>query len=226
MIHIISKDAWRIITNDLDVQDLLQLRGTCRHMNGIVKSLNARWYRAHQWFLSRKGTKSKVKSAVKCHTAPFCYRCIPHNHQLVRGASWYERTQSIRAGLDEGKFTEADCNKKTCWKYRVPRREQEIPVDKKHYKPKRNRYIYWYLIECYRHYKAIEKRRVEFYEYEVRQARLKLQTFRRTIEVLREKINTSITDEAEYDKKLRLERAKYDKNKIFEGTRINGYNGV
>ena len=224
--HIISKDAWRIITEQLTVKDLLQLRGTSRYLNEIVKSLNTRWFQAHQWFVSRKVSKSKVKSAIKCHIRRLNANCIAQNHPSVHGETWYERRERILLGIADGILTEADCTNKRCWVYKVPNREQEIPLDRKHYNPKRNRYIYWYLIECYRHYKHHEKNKVEYYLSQANQNIRQIKASRQKIEALRKQNEILSNNQAKLEEKFRLEKAKYDSNMIFEGTRINGYKGV
>jgi hypothetical protein len=65
----IGKDCWNLISEyGLTDKDLLSLRATCKFMNEVVKNMNELWFRAHQWFLIKYCTKSKVKSSVKKHT--------------------------------------------------------------------------------------------------------------------------------------------------------------
>ena len=222
---VISKNAWGIIAHELTVQDLIQLRGTCRHMNTIIKSMNARWYRAYQWFVGTKVSKSKVKSAVKCHPKDVAEACIRRSHPTLAGMSYYEQYNAKRRLIRGGAYTTADCKNRSCWQYKVPTREQDIPLDK-NYKGKRNRYIYWYLIECYRYYKKDQNDTIKVHQGGIKHQQQDRERMKREIKYLKQSIASSITSEAASEEKLAVAVAKYQENAVFEGKRINCYKGV
>lgn len=223
-VHSISKNAWGIIAHELSVQDLIQLRGTCRWLNNVVQSMNARWYRAHQWFVARNGAKRNVKSAVRCHTAALRGYCIPLSHAKLQGMSWREKQIAIQSGMEKGVFTEADCDKRLHWKYKVPEREQDIPLDKG-YKPKRNCYMFWYLIEVYRHKKKDVKERITAYNGALVDCQRQREQNRWAIKRLQEEIAASHVREQELHVKRDAAIAVHQANDIFEGVRINCYKG-
>lgn len=56
----------------------------------------------------------------------------------------------MQKAIDDGHFVaEKDCKYPGHFVHKVPKTELDIPLDK-HFKPKKNNYIYHYLIECYR----------------------------------------------------------------------------
>jgi len=221
-IGIISKNAWSIIARELSVQDLIQLRAGCKWLNDVVRSMNGRWFRAHQWFVARKGTKSKVKSAIKCHPGRMTYQCISDKHPLINDVDVkYQRKRQIIA---DGLVTENDCTSRRCWSYTVPKTEQDVPLGKG-YKPKRNIYLYWYLIECYRHKKKKQVRAVNEYNNYIIGCQRDRHQKKREIEWLQKQIKHSKEREEELHVKRDAKIAKNEHNQVFDGVRINNYKG-
>jgi hypothetical protein len=224
-IGLISKNAWGIIAHKLKVQDLIELRRTCQRLNDVVTGMNPRWFRAHQWFVGKNVSKGKVKSAVKTHAGRrLRHHCIPDNHKLAGVHGWNARFHRKIEGIQDGTFTEADCVRRTCWQYKVPQREQDIPLDK-NYKPKRNVYMYWYLIECYRYYKREENQNIDYFNNSIireQRARVGMQN---EIVGLQKAIEVSKVREIGLREKHEVALAKYKRNDVFEGMRINSYKG-
>ena len=224
---LLSRDAWRIIAEHLTIQDLLALRRCCKKLNVVVKSMSDRWYRAWQWFVIRYSNASKVRSAVKQHTTrvvtPYC---IDINHkkipvELRRHTNFNTfnlRNNHIKKLIEDGELTELDCCHAYHWSYVTPKTEQDIPLDDK-YKPKRNKYIYWYLIECYRHFSrrhcdslAYHENTLTSMKRQIEQTKLMVQRQERELPIL--------------EQRLKQQQAMYKDNDVFGKTRINGYKGV
>jgi hypothetical protein len=218
-IHVISKNAWSLIAPDLSVQDLIQLRGTCHRLNDVVRGMNARWYRAHQRFLSEKVAVSKVKCKVKCHIKKVDPYCIPRNHHLLKGLNGWNQVYHAKCQMiANGELNENDCCKRSCWSYKVPSKEEDIPLDPKHYKPKRNVYMFWYLIECYRYYKKRDVANIRYYSDMVRDCQQRRWRMESEIQRL-------TLDQVAYQEKLEVAQNKNKTNLIFDGQRINSYKG-
>lgn len=231
-IHLISKNAWSILIEELSVRDLLELRRTCKRMNEIVKSFNERWYRAHQWYVNRVVSHAKVKSVAKIHQSSLTALCISRAHPRLNGLSWNQKSLLINSGVQDGTFTKADCRIRYHWKYKVPAREQDVPLDY-NYKPKRNKYIYWYMIECYRQMKTktldkISFRRAEVDKHKNQRTILKKTNQEKLIEIERNK--RRIVESYDLEDQARVELLEairgHEVNKIFEGVRINCYKSV
>lgn len=163
--ELLGRDCWNLVAADLSVKDLLHLRSTCHYMNRIVKTMNERWYRAHQWFLIKYGDKKKVKSAFRKHrvvkrkyhngTSEILYTtndCIPPDHPALIGSNhnYHEIVRICQELIKSGQFTSKDCKRKEHWTIVTPQKESEIPNDGC---DKKQAYIYHYLIECYRFHK-------------------------------------------------------------------------
>ena len=155
----IGKDCWNLISeNGLSDKDLLSLRATCKFMNRVVKHMNELWFRAHQWFVIKHGSGSKVKSSVRKHTRTqdVTYNCIPSGHPIMYDPKYSQYPATNRYYgitrrkkiIEDGAFTLDDCKEKYHWGYVVPKKRDDIPH--KGYNKERN-YIYYYLIDCYRH---------------------------------------------------------------------------
>lgn len=223
-VHLISKNAWGLVAQDLSVQDLLQLRGTCKWMNNVVTSMNSRWYRAHQWFLVNKGDQRKAKCAIRCHTQRFTINCISYYHKRLSGVRWNQRDVVFARLVEEGGITEKDCHHHDHWIYKVPQNEQEIPLDKG-YKPKRNVYMFWYLIEVYRHKTKDIKEMMDRHKESIHYERLRRPQMMQQIEYLHKAIAQSLENEKQKVREYQAKKAAYEANNIFEGVRINCYKG-
>jgi hypothetical protein len=129
-----------------------------------------------------------------------------------------EATDLCKQAFENGRFTEADCVERNHWSYRVPESESDIPLNK-HFKPRRNKYIYQYLIECYRYRRPLHTMRIESYERGVQNARYKVQRYEAELQRMRTRL-------AELEPKLKNLRERYKDNTLFEGKRINLYRGV
>lgn len=218
---IINKDAWHVIGRELHVHDLVNLRATCKLLNTVVKSMNTRWFRAHQWFLCRNGTKSKVKSAVKKHYgAGVTWRCVPRARVLNNNdggfVGYHEYQQRALALIESGDFTEEDCTDRYHWHMVVPTTESDIPLKKYN---KRNCYMYWYLIECYRIKGARHEEELRRLANEV--VRLKRRE-RELVECL-ERVRKRIPD---MEVALEAKKTRYHENSIFKDTRVTSYKGI
>lgn len=217
---VIGKDCWNLIAAyGLSTKDLLSLRATCKYMNNIIKSMNEEWFKAYQWFLISVSNKNKAKSAVRVHNRELRPDCIGGNHPLLAEVNqpnpygyggWmhnqYNRKQEIKQRMiKNGEFTIDECTCRYHWRTVVPQSRNDIPHEGYN---KKNQYIYYYLIECYRHYNKIneaEKRRVdsEIYELEPKVERYNY--------LLKRKIELS---------------DKYKDNEIFKSRRVNEYKSI
>jgi hypothetical protein len=228
----LGKDVWSIIADALNVQSLLCLRQTCRGMNTIVKNMNERWYREYQWFIIRKGSHSKVKSAVKKHIefrskvpvkpgTPHT-TCIPFDHptllafKAVHGHHHALVMTEKQRMITDGEFLVSHCKDRSHWTFVVPNKLIDIPVDKCN--PQKS-YIYHYLIECFRHNKQVHQHRLsnesaEFEKLKRRKTRLlyELKNIDPSIKLAEDNVNS-------------LKR-KYVDNTIFENKRIDIYKGI
>jgi hypothetical protein len=123
--------------------------------------MQSRWYKAHQWFVAKHSSSNKVKCAVKTHVVALQLCCVPEDYPYPgrpeRLTGNYHRINAnikeVRLGrlkaIVDGIFTESDCCQRYHFMSKIPTSEVDIPLDK-HFRPKRNNYIYHYLIECYR----------------------------------------------------------------------------
>src|SRR5208283_59444 len=126
--------------------------------NKYVIGMQSRWYRAHQWFVAKHSSQTKVKCAIKVHRSAVTPHCVPENYNFpgrpehLKGhyPRNYATNDFLRRGfqkaIDDGLFTEANCCQRYHFVVTVPKSEVDIPLDA-HFQPKRNNYIYHYLIE-------------------------------------------------------------------------------
>jgi len=221
----LGRDVWSIIGEQIAVQDLLALRQTCRGMNDIVKKMNERWYRAYQWFLIRKGSKTKVKSAVRKHkSAGVTRHCIPNNHPAIMAMNVYlanndyaySVVQKKAQMIKSGEFTVSDCKDRKHWSVIVPTCCSDIPVDGCN--PKKL-YIYHYLIECWRYNN--NKHQVRLHAL----LRESEELGRRRERLLWKLGNTEAQMRSTNGAILEM-RSQYAENTIFENCRIDLYKGV
>ena len=206
--ELIGRDCWNLIAEcGLTDKDLLSLRATCHYMNGIVKGMNELWFRAHQWFLIKHGGSRKVKSAVKKHvySQTVVEHCIPYNHPALKDTGYHNRYSLKQQMIQTGKFTLDDCKQNYHWKHIVPKERDDIPH--KGYN-KKNKYIYYYLIECYR-YKSNKKR-------------VDANTARRTMD----RLEHYVREYNEAKRELKKQEKLFSDNDIFNGVVINSYEGV
>lgn len=211
-IHIISRDAWGIISANLQVQDLLALRRACKALNKIVIGMNVRWYKAHQWFVKRHKSGRNVKSAVRVHNVELQASCFPSGYVIPNLHKYTVRSQEsldhwsrnaiFQMLIADEVFLESDCQNKYHYAWKVPASEQEIPLDK-HYKPKRNQYIFWYLIECYRQYSAPYLHQISYAKTQIENCENQITQFKKDLK--------------------NLNSGKYGSNTIFKKVRINSY---
>ena len=214
----VPKDVWGIIGEELGVRDLLSLRQTCQRLNVIVIGMQARWYRAHQWFLAKHNGQSKVKSAVRVHNTRLSRHCVPNNFPYpgkLPTHSYYDRIAAHQKLIDDGEFQESDCKAHHHWKIRVPKSEHDIPLDT-FFKPKKCNYIYYYLIESYR------KRAPLHSNVQVNLAR-ETALYKREIAECERKIKRRLEQISQNEKKLEEEKLKFIDNRIFEGYAVNSY---
>lgn len=221
----VSRDVWCMIAEEVTIQDLLALRATCKHMNKMVKSMKQRWYRAWQWFVIQHLQAKKVRSAVRSHTGRFSSNCISMTHkkipkelQSTRYGLHQQRLFIISKMIKKGELTEMDCECRYHWKYIVPKTEQDIPLDK-NFKPKRNRYIYWYLIECYRYYGTQHNETLEKQKSMIEATKNQIKSYEITLQKRKAELPL-------LERKYKETNKKYKGNNLFAGVRINGYKGV
>lgn len=213
MANLINKDCWNIIAGyGLTEKDLLSLRATCKYMNNMVKSLNELWFKAHQWFLISTSDKSKAKSASKVHNYNFGYGCVKDEHPLLssiyRDNGWYSKysINELKTNLiQKGELTLNDCSKKYHWKVIVPKCRNDIPHEGYN---KKNQYIYYYLIECYRYYN-------KKHEAEIRQ-------INKEIDELQVKVNRYYQVMMEKE----ILSKKYVDNDVFKNRRVDQYKSI
>lgn len=216
----LGRDVWSIIGDQLPVQDLLSLRQTCHGMNAIVKKMHERWYRAYQWFLIRKGSKAKVKSAVKRHKGPVKESCVPSNHPILvaAGPVVYQNTLRDRKAelIRKGDFVVSNCKDRNHWECIVPGSCGEIPIDKCN--PKKL-YIYHYLIECWRF-------NDNKHQIQIRGCINEFENMERRRQRLLWKLSNNEKYMVAASEALQSLKQKYAENNIFEGARIDLYKGV
>lgn len=213
----IGKDCWNIIAKyGLSTKDLLSLRLTCKYLNGIVKSMNEEWFKAHQWFLISKANKSKAKSAVRLHSRGIGPDCVSDHHPEIQKITnngggffaydWYNRKRDAKIKLiDDGVVTIDDCKVKYHWKQIVPKSRNDIPHDG--YK-KNNIYIYYYLIECYRYYNKKHETELKRVEQEINELKKHVDQY-----------NYLLTKKDEL-------KQKYVNNEIFKDCRVTSYKSI
>lgn len=228
MANLIGKDCWNIIAKyGLSVNDLLSLRATSKAMNNIIKSMNEVWFKAHQWFLISLSGKTKAKSAVRVHSRELNPDCISDKHPLIESDAknennaydrgYYnpfynpyryernEKREKKKILILNGDLTLDDCCNRYHWNYVVPKSRNDIPHDGYN---KKNQYIYYYLIECYRYYgkkHEIELRRID-----------------REIDELKPKVDSYYEL---LQKKEELSQ-KYMDNDIFKKCRVDNYKSI
>lgn len=213
----VPKDVWGIIAQELNIQELLSLRATCTRINAIVISMQARWFRAHQWYLSKKN-ESKVKCAVRVHYTLLSRHCVPNGYDYPGKKltdNYYQREAAYQKMIDDGIFQESNCTQRHHWAIRVPKNEQDIPLDS-NFKPKRCNYIYYYLIECYRNKKPSHSERKNTLTRHLSTCKRDIQDCEARIKLRKEQI---VRDEAE----LKRISAQYQDNNIFDGYALNSY---
>lgn len=215
-----NKDVWKLIGQQLKLKDLLSLRQCSQFLNDVVKSMNMRWFRAHQWFVCRHGTKSKVKSAVKKHRGDATTSCFPANHPCfyVGGnrIDYHARQAAAKALIDSGEFTEEDCKDNWHWNWVTPKSEHDIPLVKYN---KKQTYLYWYLIECYRVYSPRHKE-------DVQRAQREVVSLRDRIKELEHALVRARLRLPEAEKEAAEKMAKFRANAVFEGARVNTYKSI
>lgn len=139
--------------------------------------------------------------------------------RYLKNTNSYANRVTIQAGfqkaIDDGVFTEAQCINRYHFITKVPSSELDIPLDK-FFKPKRNNYIYHYLIQCYRTKKP-EHTLI------INQSAMKIKTMRQQIVQSQNFIRQCEKSIIETEKKLQDEQKKYLKNDIFAGYQINTY---
>ena len=220
MTRLPSRDVWKLIAPRLpDHQDLIELRATCHAMDDFVKSLQARWYRAHQWFCIQNGLASKCHAVKRSHpgeVSPECFRQQTHTYLQERQERF--RLDSIREKIAAGELRKKDCRKTSHWRRKYPASENAIPLGKK-FKPDKNVYYFWYLIERYRCKVADERSTLEYYE-DILERRVRTyQDYKRGMVEAKERLKKG---RADVDK---LRKVLESKSNIFEGCRINAYKG-
>jgi hypothetical protein len=224
---VVPKDVWNIIAHDLVIKDLLSLRAVNRRLNEIIIQMQARWYRAQQWLVSKIETR-KVKSAIRVHNHSLSSRCIPTDYEFdgraamgfpkghVYGWQQRQRLDAVFVKLiEDGQFPEEKCFNKYHWVIRIPKSELDIPLDK-HFKPKQNNYIYHYLIQCYRLNGPTHRAQIGRLTDNIRNTKRYIEHANRTIE--KGKINLLL-----WEKDLATRQQQYKDNDIFGGYNINGY---
>jgi hypothetical protein len=213
----VPKDVWGIIAEDISIKDLLSLRATCTRLNAIVISMQARWYRAHQWFLA-KNDKRRVKSAVRIHTPRLDLRCFPHDYKYpgrLLTSTLTERYEHQRSMIIDGTFLESDCCQSNHFIYRVPKEECDIPLDQ-NFKPRRNNYIYFYLIERSR---FLYPR----YREEVNRLESSINSMKREILNMEKRTKRFRDDIVLNELKLKKLKEEHSSTNIFEGHAVNRY---
>lgn len=214
----VPKDVWGIISQELGIRDLLSLRTTCTRLNGIVINMQARWFRAHQWFLA-KNNQRKVKCAVRVHTARLSRHCIPFDYPYpgkLPTNGYRQRNEAHQKLIDDGTFQESDCKQSYGhWSVRVPKNELDIPLDK-NFKPKRSNYIYYYLIECYR---------VKYPEHSSKKENLRraIIAYKREISDCEHRIKRRREQIEQHERDLLKVDTEFKDNNIFDGYAVNSY---
>jgi hypothetical protein len=185
-------------------------------MNNIVKNMNEEWFKAHQWFLISTSNKNKAKSAVRVHETQMHPDCIAHNHPLLKEIydqetnGWrydlYNRKQELKRKLiANGEVTVNDCVNRYHWKTIVPKSRNDIPHEGYN---KKNSYIYYYLIECYRYYNKHHESELKRVNNEIDELHPKVERYYNLLK-RKEELND-----------------KYKDNEIFKKSRVNDYKSV
>ncbi len=150
--NIIGKDIWTMITWQLTKEDLLHLRQTCNYFKTVVTDLNTRWYQAYQWFIvSTLHKPNSSKCAVRVHAGHLRKYCIPYDHPKLAVLPFINPMYAVTINNIIAENDVTICKRKTHWHYKIPESEQDIPIDKNF--DKKKKYLYFYLIACYRHHK-------------------------------------------------------------------------
>jgi hypothetical protein len=215
---IFPKDIWNLIGSRLNLRSLLSLRATCTKLNTIVIGMQSRWYKAHQWLLARNHNPGKVKCAVNVHPSQVTILCVPSDYNYPGkqpGDSYLIRRLAYQKAIEEGQFTESDCKVSFHWRKRIPQNERDIPLDK-HFKPKLNNYIYFYLIECYRIIKPRQNQSLSYHKGRVHSGTKEIAECYKRIERRTKEVENSKQQIIELEKE-------YVKNNIFEGFAVNRY---
>lgn len=232
---LICKNIWGLIGNQLRLQDLLELRRSCKWLNQIVKGMNARWYRAHQWFMGKHVNKNRVKSAVRVHHYPISSRCVAYNNnplidQVRKDVFDNSRIvpvhQILQYIVDNEMIKESDCNRTYHWITKIPTSEREIPLEPKQYKPKRNIYMYWYLVEAYRVLKRKHEKTLLYHEERYANAQKTQRRSAEEIRRLQDRIERAKKSEAYHAQLKEKLKGKYAGNDIFKNFRVNNYKGI
>lgn len=219
----LTRDIWSIIFRDFGVSDLLCIRVTCKSLNTIVKKQNVFWYREHQWFLQQKGKISKMKSRTRVHSDVVHSWCVPETHpalpQGFRTTPYYQRMSIRHALVRDGAIDPNECCKNPRCQVWVGRNSKvAIPLGK-HFK-KHNCYLYWYLIERYRHITVRAKNSTRGKRNDLNYRKRKVRELETEIQEHRSKIRR-------LDVEIRDEIAVMKRNDVFDKVkRIDTYRGV
>jgi hypothetical protein len=214
MSNLIGKDCWNIIAKyGLTEKDLLSLRATCKHMNNTIKSLNELWFKAYQWFLISTSNHTKAKSAVRVHDRELNVDCIKDNHPLLgdvvqNNANYAGRIRIVEKKsilIAKGDLTLDDCDNRYHWKYVVPQSRNDIPHDGY---DKKNQYIYYYLIECYRYYNKKHEIEIRHIDKELDDLKPKVDRYHE-LSAKREELSQ-----------------KYHENNVFKKCRVDNYKSI
>ena len=223
-------DVWKYMLYELPCKDLMQLRQTCKHMNKIVKNMNEYWFKAYQFFLMTHLQAGKAKSAVKAHKGPLRYYCISHKHDKVQKRmiemwpetniqmiGYHQRLKVIEILMKENSFTENDCNYKQHFSFTIPKSPTEIPLNIGYVK--KRKYIYHYLIECYRLYKKQHNNNLKY-------LKERCITLREELDSCAQRLERGRKELLQLEGKIENASKKYKDNHIYDGKRIDLYKGI